>query len=119
VPHSGGYDLKQDAQPRSVADSWPVRRLAAMMPGLGQSVQERAGAVVDADAARVAVAEKYAAGTTTIEEAIAAVNEQADQSQAFLEAIAAYNGAIAEYATIVLPPGTPVGKLAGALVAKP
>ena len=67
VPHSGSYLLKLDAQPRNLAESWPVRRLAATMPGLGESVQQRAAAVVDADAARVAAAERYAAGGATIE----------------------------------------------------
>jgi hypothetical protein len=119
VPHSGGYVPKVEEQPASLRESWPVRRLAAMMPGLGQGVQERAAAVVDADAARVAVAGKYAAGTATIEQVIDGITEQTEQTWAFLEAMAAYNRAIAEYATTVLPPGTPVGKLVAALVTKP
>jgi hypothetical protein len=119
VPHSGGYLLKLEAQSQSLAESWPVRRLAATMPGLGQSVQQRAAAVVDADAARVATAEKYAGGGATIQQVIEGIAEQTEQTAAFLEAVDVYNRAIAEYATIVLPLGTPADKLVAALVAKP
>ena len=119
VPHSGSYLLKLDAQPRSLVESWPVRRLAATMPGLSENVQQRAATVVDADTARVAVAEKYAVGIATIDEALDGVAEQTEQTSAFLESLTAYNRAIAEYATMVLPPGVSAAKLAGALVAKP
>jgi hypothetical protein len=119
VPHTGGYLLKLEAQPDSLAESWPVRRLAATMPALGQNVQERAAAVVDADAARADAIDKYALGGAAIERAIESVTEQTAQTFAFLEAVSAYNRAIAEYATTVLPPGTPAQKLVAALVAKP
>lgn len=119
VPHSGSYLLKLDAQPRSLAESWPVRRLAAMMPGLGDNVQQRAAAVIDADVNRTAAAKNYATGTGTIDQVIAAITEQTEQSSAFLDATTAYNRAIAEYATTVLPLGTPSDKLVAALVTKP
>jgi hypothetical protein len=119
VPHSGGYDPKVNNQPQSLTQSWTVQRLLATIPGLGESVQQHAAAVVDADAARVAASDKYAAGGAAIEQVIGGVAEQTEQTSAFLDAMAAYNRAIAEYATTVLPPGTPAGKLAAALVTKP
>ena len=119
VPHTGSYSLRLERQPPSLAESWPVRRLAAMMPGLGQNVQERAAAVVDADAARVAAIDKYALGGATIDQAIEGVGEQTQQTSAFLDAVAAYNSAIAEYVTTVLPPETPPNKFVTALVTKP
>lgn len=119
VPHTGGYTLKLENQPPSLSESWPVRRLVAMMPGLGQNVQARAAAVVEADAARVAAIDKYAAAGTSVNRAIEGVTEQTEQTFAFLEATAAYNRAIAEYATTVLPLGTPPNKLVAALIAKP
>jgi hypothetical protein len=119
VPHTGGYALQLENQPPSLTESWPVRRLVATMPGLGQNVQERAAAVVEADAARVAAIDKYAGGGATIDRVIDGVAEQTEQTFAFLEATTAYNRAIAEYATTVLPPGTPPNKLVAALVAKP
>ncbi len=119
VPHTGSYSLKLERQPPNLAESWPVRRLAATMPGLGENVQERAAAVVDADAARVAAIDKYAVGVATIDQAIEGVGEQTEQTSAFLDAVAAYNSAIAEYATTVLPPGTPPSKFVTALVTKP
>ena len=105
--------------PPAVAESWPVRRLAAMIPVLVENVQQHAAAVVEADAARVAAAEKYRTGGAAIYQAIKGVAEQTEQTFAFLEATTAYNRAIAEYATTVLPPGTPPNKLVAALVAKP
>jgi hypothetical protein len=119
VPHSGGYDPKVNNQPQSLTQSWTVQRLLATIPGLGESVQQHAAAVVDADAARVAAIDKYAAGGAAIEQVIGGVAEQTEQTRAFLDAMAAYNRAIAEYATTVLPPGTPAGKLAAALVTRP
>ena len=119
VPHTGRYDLKIESQPPSLAESWPVRRLAAMVPGLGQNVQERAAAVVDADAARVAAIDRYAVGGATIDQAIEGVSEQTEQTSAFLDVVAAYNSAIAEYVTTVLPPGTSPNKFVTALVTKP
>jgi hypothetical protein len=119
VPHSGSYLLKLEAQPRGLAESWPVRRLAAMMPGLGENVQQRAATVIDADAERVAASERYARGFAAIDVALESITNQTEQTSAFLESLTAYNLAIAEYATTVLPPGVPAAKLAGALVAKP
>ena len=53
-----------------MAESGPIRRLAATIPALRESVQQQATAVVEADAARVAAAEKYRAGSGSIEAAI-------------------------------------------------
>jgi len=113
LPHTGDYDLKLEVQPVSLRESWPVERLAAMVPGLKQSVQERAAAVVDADAARVDAIDRYALGGVAIGQAIEGVDEQAEQTFAFLEAVSKYNRAT------VLRPGTPASKLAAALVARP
>jgi hypothetical protein len=119
VPHSGDYLLKLDAQPPAVAQSWPVRRLAATVPGLGESVQQRAAAVVDADVARVTVAERYASGMASIDQLLDSVLGETEQTSAFLESLTAYNRAIAEYATTILPSSVPPAKFVAALVAKP
>ncbi|MFZ1936792.1 MAG: hypothetical protein WCB27_00880 [Thermoguttaceae bacterium] len=119
LPHTGDYDLKLEVQPVSLRESWPVERLAAMVPGLKQSVQERAAAVVDADDARVSAIDRYAHGGVAIDQAIEGVDEQTKQTFAFLGAVSAYNRAIAEYATTVLRPNIPANKLAAALVPRP
>jgi hypothetical protein len=118
-PHSGSYLLKLDAQPPALTQSWAVRRLAATVPGLSESVLQRAAAVVDADTARVAAAERYASRLASIDQLLDSVAGQTEQTSAFLESLTAYNRAIAEYAVTVLPPGVPPAKLAAALVAKP
>ena len=57
------------------------------MPALGESVQQHATAVVEADAARVAAAEKYRAGAAAIDQAIDAVAAQTEQTMAFLDSL--------------------------------
>jgi hypothetical protein len=119
VPHSGSYLLKLDAQPQAVVESWPVRRLATTIPGLGKSVQQYAAAVVEADAARVAAVEKYRAGGAPIDQVIEGVTTQTQQTMAVLNTLTDYNRAIAEYVLTVLPPATPANRLVTALVVRP
>jgi hypothetical protein len=119
VPHSGAYLLKFEAQPSSWTERWPVRRLAATMPGLCENVRQRAAAVVDADAVRAATIDKYSAGGAAIDRVIGSITEETEHGMAFLDCLAEYNGAIAEYALAVLPPDIPADKLVGALVVKP
>jgi hypothetical protein len=119
VPHSGSYLLKLEVQPPNVVQSWPVRRLAATVPELGESVRQHATAVVEADAARSDAAEKYRLGAATISQTLESIAAQSEQTMAFVNSLTAYNRAIAEYALTVLPPGTPADKLVAALVIKP
>jgi hypothetical protein len=119
VPHAGKYLLMLEGQPPAVAQSWPVRRLAATIPSLGENVEQHAAAVVEADAARVAAAERYFAGRVAIDPAIEGVATQTRQTQALLETLTEYNRAIAEYALTVLPPATAADRLVAALVVKP
>jgi hypothetical protein len=119
-PRSQPYQLKIDAQPRRLAESWPLRRLAAMIPGLAASVQQHAAAVVEADTARAAtVAACPNADARSIELLLASVNRQTQQTLAFLGTLADYNRAIADYALTVLPPETPGEELAAALTGGP
>jgi hypothetical protein len=119
VPHSGRYLLKLEAQPQSLVQSWPIRRLAATVPGLSESVQQHAAAVVEADTARVAAAEKYRAGGILAAQAIASITTQTEQTLALLDSLTEYNRAIAEYVLAVLPPAPPADRLVAALVVKP
>jgi hypothetical protein len=119
VPHSGGYLLQLGAQQQGLVESWPVRRLAATIPTLGQSVQQYAAVVVEADSVRVAVAEDYRAGTASIDQAIDAVVMQSQQTTRLLGTLADYNRAIAEYVLTVMPRATPANRLVAALVVKP
>ncbi len=116
MPHAGPYLLKLDAQPRRVAQSWPVRRLAAVIPALCEGFQHRASAVVQADAARAQAAEAYESGDRPVTAVIEAIQYQTDQTLGFLDTLAEYNQAIADYVLAVLPPTVPSQQLAGALV---
>jgi len=116
IPHSGPYLLKLDAQPRGLAESWTFKRLAAIIPVLTESVREHAAAAVGADLARAKAGAAFAQDPQTVEEALAAVGEQTEQTLAFLQTLTDYNSAIAEYALAVLPADAPADALAAALV---
>ncbi len=115
-PHSGTYLPKLDAQPAEVAASPVVRRRASVLPRLGEAVQQYATAVVEADAARVETAQRFAAGEASLDAMCRAVDRQTDQTLAFLRALTDYNRAIAAYALAVLPLEVPAETLVSALV---
>jgi hypothetical protein len=118
-PHSGSYLLKLDSQPRGLAQSWPVRRLAAVIPRLGETVQGLAAAVVEADAAQAAATENYRMGRGGIDAVLEGVQGQIEETCALLSCLTDYNDAIAEYSLTVLPATYPADKLAASLVVKP
>jgi hypothetical protein len=119
VPHAGRYLMNLETQPQGFAQSWPVRRLAATIPTLGENIQQRAAAVVEADAARAAAAERYRAGQAPFDQVVQGVARQTDETLVMLNALTEYNRAIAEYALTVLPAATAADKLVAALVVKP
>ena len=70
-------------------------------------MQQHAAAVVEADAARVAAAEKYRTGGAPIDQAFDGIAAQTQQTLALLSTLTDYNRAIAEYVLTVLPPPRP------------
>jgi len=116
TPHAGPYLLKLEAQPRELVESWPLRRLAAVIPALADGLQGRAAAVVEADAARAAATEGYRAGTEPMPRLLASITRQTEETLAFLETLTEYNEAIADYALAVLPSTIPAEQLAKTLV---
>ncbi|MEN6407088.1 MAG: hypothetical protein ABFC77_11525 [Thermoguttaceae bacterium] len=119
VPHSGGYALRLDAQPRSVVESWPIRRLATEIPTLGETAQRQAAAVVEADVVRAANVDRYRKASGSIDPLLKDIASQTQQTLALLETLTDYNRAIAEYALTVLPAAVPANRLVGALVIQP
>lgn len=114
APRSDRYVLKPAVQPRRLAESWSLRRLAEMIPSLAESVRQRATAVVEADTARAA-ATSWGTGNQSIEPLLASIGRQTAETFAFLQALTDYNRAIAEHALRVLPADTPDDKLVAAL----
>lgn len=96
-PRCGPYPLKLDAQPRSLAESWPVRRLAVTIPTLSDVVMSRATAVVEADAARANAVGQFVDGRLPVDAAMGKIQEQSEHTLAFLDALTAYNQSIAEF----------------------
>jgi hypothetical protein len=115
-PHAGQYLLNLEAQPRSLVESWPMRRLAAAIPTYGTSVQEHADSVVAADSARAKAIEHYTNGNLPMEQVLDDVARQTQQTFDFLQTLTDYNRSIAQYALAVLPPDAPPTRIAAALV---
>jgi len=119
IPHSGRYRLKLDAQPKELAESWPVRRLAVTIPAFSEGLQQRAAVVVGADDTRAATTAAYRAGSQPITPVLASIAYQTKETFAFLETLTEYNEAIADYALRVLPSSVRGEQLAGTLVVNP
>lgn len=115
-PHAGPYLLKTESLPPELARSWPLRRLADMVPRLSGNVREQATAVVEADAARVEVEAAWLDGAAPFDRVLRALDRQTERTLAFLAARTAYNQAIADYALRVLPETTPDEHLVKTLV---
>ncbi len=115
-PHAGPYLLKSESLPPELARSWPLRRLADMVPRLSGNVREQATAVVEADAARVEAEAAWLDGAAPFEDVLRALDRQTDRTLAFLASLTAYNRAIADYALRVLPDTTPDEQLVKTLV---
>ena len=96
-PRCGQYSLELAAQPRSLVESWPVRRLAVTIPTLSEAVMSRASTVVDADTDRSNAINQFATGTLSMDAAMDAIQKQCEHTLAFLDTVTAYNQSIAEY----------------------
>ncbi|NQT16643.1 MAG: hypothetical protein HQ582_28045, partial [Planctomycetes bacterium] len=116
IPHASHVKLKLDAQPKELAESWPVRRLAAAIPAFSKGLQERADAVARADDSRASAIEAYRAGRQPIAPVLASIARQTEETFTFLETLTQYNEAIADYALRVLPSTIRGEQLASALV---
>ena len=102
-PHAGAYRLRLDAQPASLIESWPLRRLAVTIPALGENIKQRAAAVVQADVDRADLTAAYRAGQPDVAVVLEAIQRQTEQTLGFLDAVTAYNLSIADYVKAVLP----------------
>lgn len=116
LPLTGNYHLGFDTPPRQFARSWPLKRLATVIPALGRSLKDRAVAVVEADARRVEAVGAYQAGSIRFDRVLAAVDQQTEECLELLRLVSAYNQSTAEYATLVVPDSLPVKDFVGTLV---
>jgi hypothetical protein len=74
--------------------SWQSRRLNAVLPGLEESVSQRATAVVEADAARAAATAAFHAGACPVDRVLTSVAAQSEQTLAFLHSLTSFNVAL-------------------------
>ena len=118
TPHGGGYQLKSDAQPAALADSFTFRRGVVVVPSTHATLVELARTVVLADAARAATAARFDQGTVGLDKLVSAIEMETDQTRQFLGLLTQYNLEIADYALAVMPSSTPVTTVVGALVTR-
>jgi hypothetical protein len=112
-PFAGQFtSAPQQAQ---AAGSWPLRRLAATIPGRSEHVKQQAQAAAEADAQRAESVAGFRVGRQSLERVLDNVESQTGQTFAYLEALTAYNQAIAEYATLTLPADASPDAFAAAL----
>jgi poly(3-hydroxyalkanoate) synthetase len=83
---------------------------------LAGGLENRAAAVVQADAARAGATLGYPAGKASLAAVLAAVEAQRAQTFAFLQTLADYNQAWAGYTLALLSPDAPAEALAAALL---
>jgi hypothetical protein len=117
VPHTGACLLKFDPRSPEFQGSRLVQRWVAVLPLEQKAIEDRAVAIVEADVARAALTSQYEAAAATLEDVLAAVGRQADQTLAFLRLLTEYNESIGQYALAVLPPATSSQELTASLVA--
>lgn len=116
TPHAGPYALKLEAQPREIAESWPIKRLAAAIPGLAENLSTRASTVVELDGLRAQTAADYQVGKASLTDVLDAIQRQSSETIAAIGTLTDYNLAIAEYVARVIPAGTTNDRLVGSLV---
>ncbi len=111
VPHAGRYRLPTHRETLGSARRWAD----SLLP-LEAAIQERAAAVVFADAARAEATHPHTATPADLNLALLRVNRQTRATEAFLRAQTDYNLAIAEFALQTLSPAAPVEQLVSRLV---
>jgi hypothetical protein len=116
LPHGGGYKMKLEALPTSLASLPQLQRPVRRIPMLHETLQLRAEAVVAADAAAESLTGRYAQQKTTAHTVLAAIERQARESVALLQTTTRYNLTIGDYALAVLPPTAPREMLVSAMV---
>jgi hypothetical protein len=117
VPHAGTCLLKLDVQSVELQGSRAVQRWVSTIPLEQKALEDRAVAIVEADVARAALTSQYESSATTLEDVLAAVGREADETLAFLRLLTDYNHSIGQYALAVLPPTASSQELAAAMVA--
>jgi hypothetical protein len=124
TPHAGRYELN----PTSGSPSRAVLAAQAEVPARHSALQDRARAVVLADASRTQVAGEYQAGLTDdsdettaprpLQAVLDAVALQTEASMDFLATLTRYNQGIADYVLATQPAGTSSEALVAKLVVK-
>jgi hypothetical protein len=116
LPRTDPGPAAGDLRAAAVPDSWALRRWKTTLPLLAGGLQDRAAAVVQADAARAAATLGYPAGKVSLAEVLAAIQTQRSQTFAFLQTLTDANQALTGYTLALLPPDAPAEALAGALL---
>jgi hypothetical protein len=116
IPHGGRYYLRLDSQPQDIVSQQRLDRLGLLVTVLHEQMEDHAGTVVYADAARAGALRNPAADARAFDAAIAIIEQQSNHTIFFVRAATKYNIAIADYAMAVMPSNVPADQLVAALV---
>lgn len=123
VQPDAAQPLRSGFAPTSLtaAESWPLRRLRAMIPSLHETVRRRAAAAAEAETSRTAALaaleqtdKSHAAATT--DRAIDCTTRQTEETMLLMTSLSRYNNAVARHALTVLPPAVSGRVLADVLL---
>jgi hypothetical protein len=115
-PHAGAYATRIDELFAGRAAPPRMKQIHGTLPALRQSIQARAQAVIEAQAAFDTAQAGVAGGTVRVEDWLARLNHLGQQRQALLAVVRAYNDDIADYALAVAQAGTPAADLVPMLI---
>jgi hypothetical protein len=118
TPYCGPYRLNLESLSPEIVQTWPVRRLSAVIPKLYKTLEHRAASLVQADGLRAKYTERYGKGEIPSDQVLDAINRQGEETLAFLTTLTDYNQAIAQFAVAVLPANIPNDTLLAVLGAK-
>lgn len=123
LPHAGDYQLHFETMPRQLTESWTLKRLAAIIPVLSRSLQDRAAGVVRADYLRMETLKAYQAQAVhgqkvPFDRVLSAVDQQAEECLEFLNVLATYNQSIGDYLTVIVPDNFTAEQLVARLVVR-
>jgi hypothetical protein len=123
LPHAGDYRLHFETMPPRLTESWTLKRLAAIIPVLSRSLQDRATGVVRADSLRMETLKAYQAQAAygqkvPFDRVLSAVDQQAEECLEFLNVLATYNQSIGDYLTVIVPDSFTAEQLVARLVVR-
>jgi hypothetical protein len=119
IPHGGRYETKWNTQSARTRSNAQAQELVNKIDELQRALQTQATTVAEVDWARTSAVQTYTQGRTTLEQLLAAMDNQTYETLVFLDSLERYNEAIGQYALVVLGGEVANDRFVRALVVTP